>query len=484
MERESCRPSPTRELEIQEKRDYQPRGIEARESYPASSSTDAPSYHMTGSSSESAPSVQAHLSSLPLVTVPSPSQSHSTTHEPAFQSTLPVSDLSWCKRGAKPITMPRPAFAHEGHTDLVYTMCQTQKFLLSGSRDQSIRVWDLIEQRLAYQPLKGHNSSVHSIVTDEESDIIVSCGGNGSIIVWQLSTGSMKNTFLEAHSAGILKLKLNAKHLVSASKDFTAKVWNRPLIDNPKYRRASEPFPQCVLRDHTAPVNDIVLTEFEIITACGDRLIRVFEIDGGTLIRKMGSHTKTVVALALSSDHAWIFSAGSEGDIVIHQKSSGQAVSRLTGHENLIRTLEFIPGCNLLLSGSYDETVAIWATNSEGLWKKERTLDVKETQRNLGLDLKERQRSHDFTEMVRTAVENGAEPAAISSGKVFCMLPRLNSMLCGAGCTIVGWSFSDDSEEEEAELQPARTFASSSSHKDDKGKGKGRRLFKGLIKRP
>ncbi|KAF2024608.1 WD40 repeat-like protein, partial [Setomelanomma holmii] len=275
----------------------------------------------------------------------------------------------------------------EGHTDLVYTLCQTQIFIISGSRDQSIRVWNASMLRLEYPPLMGHSSSVFSVAADDGQDIIVSCGGDGSIIFWQLSTGEMKKKIPQAHADSVLNVKLSDQYLVSASKDCTAKIWSRASWEPSGERRASEPFPHSVLRGHSAPVNAAVLSANEVITACGDRQIRVFDIGSGQCLRQMSSHEKTIAALTISDDGQFIISAGGDADIVIHHKTSGREVARLRGHENLIRTVIAIAESNLIVSGSYDETVAIWACNEDGVWKKERSLDIKETQRSLGLDL-------------------------------------------------------------------------------------------------
>jgi hypothetical protein len=118
----------------------------------------------------------------------------------------------------------------------------------------------------------------------------------------------------------------------------------------------------------------------------------------------------------------------------------------------------------LIVTGSYDDSVAIWAYGDEGIRREERCLDIKETQRVLGLDLKQQQQSHDFTESVRNAVVTGTEIAALSSGVVFCMFSTERQILCGAGCTIVGWKF-EDSVEEDEEQHVSRTESSKSRRK-------------------
>lgn len=435
--------------------------------HPLISSTTAQGNYPSASASVSAPPLEAQTSGLQLSHSTSSPHSFPPTEEPHFDLPFAVSDPSWYKNRALPFSFPHPQHAMEGHTDLVYTIYQTDNFVISGSRDRSIRVWNAKKRRLEYPPLTGHGSSVFCVTADEAQDLIVSCGGDHSIMTWQLSTGTMQNIIPQAHENSVLNIKLNDRYLVSTSKDCTAKVWDRNLLGAPKDQRASEPFPQSVLRGHEAPVNAVILTDGEAVTACGDRQIRVFDLDSGTCLQRMSSHEKTIATLALSTDGRYIISAGGDSDIFIHCKESGNAIARLQDHDDLIRALITIPEANLIVSGSYDETVAIWAFNEDGVWKKERSLDVKETQRSLGLDLKERQRSLDFTENIREAVETGVDAEARSGRKVFCLLSRGKQILCGAGSTIVGWDFGDDSNVEDVD---GRIQSGAESHKKPKGK--------------
>lgn len=74
--------------------------------------------------------------------------------------------------------LPHPDHPTEAHTECVYTIQYSGKYLVSGSRDRSIRIWNLDTQRLIHPPLLGHSASVLCLQFDErpEHDLVVSGG--------------------------------------------------------------------------------------------------------------------------------------------------------------------------------------------------------------------------------------------------------------------------------------------------------------------
>jgi F-box and WD-40 domain protein 1/11 len=377
--------------------------------------------------------------------------------------------------------LPHPGHPEEAHTECVYTIQYSGKYLVSGSRDKSIRVWNLDTQRLIHKPLFGHTASVLCLQFDErpEQDIIISGGSDCRIILWQFSTGRIVKEIEQAHSESVLNLRFDDRYLVTCSKDKTIKVWNRrqmwPTDDTypSSTMKSAARFPSYIinmqeevvnqhlqfkpllpyslimtLEGHGAAVNAIQILGENIVSASGDRSVKVWNVRTGACIRTFSGHSKGIACVQF--DGRRIVSGSSDETVRIFDRKTGAEVACLHGHSNLVRTVQaqfgdlpgneeeleaearavdrnffdaqdrglvstdltrdqrrarnagskdpnaiFAYGAKLppggggskwarIVSGSYDETVIIWKRGPDGAWEKSQTLLQNEAVKNAG----------------------------------------------------------------------------------------------------
>lgn len=367
--------------------------------------------------------------------------------------------------------LPHPNHPEEAHTECVYTIQYSGKYLVSGSRDKTIRIWNLENLRLVHSPLAGHTASVLCLQFDErpEQDIVVSGGSDCRVILWQFSTGRIVKEIEKAHSESVLNLKFDDRFLVTCSKDKTIKVWNRkemwPTDDTyPSYTvKSGARFPSYIinmqeqvenqhlhykpllpyslimtLEGHGAAVNAIQILDGQIVSASGDRSVKVWDVRTGACTRTFSGHSKGIACVQF--DGRRIVSGSSDETVRIFDRATGAEVACLNGHTNLVRTVQaqfgdlpgneeeleaearavdrnffeaqsrgllsvgmsrsqrrarnagsrdptaiFAYGAKLppggggskwarIVSGSYDETVIIWKRGADGAWEKSKTL--------------------------------------------------------------------------------------------------------------
>ena len=60
------------------------------------------------------------------------------------------------------------------------------KLVVSGSRDRTIRVWNVESAETVIGPLKGHEGSVPSVAISNDGHHVVSCSDDSTTRVWDL----------------------------------------------------------------------------------------------------------------------------------------------------------------------------------------------------------------------------------------------------------------------------------------------------------
>ena len=114
-----------------------------------------------------------------------------------------------------------------GHTDEVWSVAISAdgKTLVSGSKDQTIKVWELSTGKEMWT-LRGHTDNAHSIAISADGQTLVSGSWDETIKVWELSTGKEMRT-LRGHIHHVTSVAISAdgQTLVSGSWDRTIKVW-------------------------------------------------------------------------------------------------------------------------------------------------------------------------------------------------------------------------------------------------------------------
>ncbi|KAG9781990.1 hypothetical protein ABEF93_005512 [Exophiala dermatitidis] len=319
------------------------------------------------------------------------------SHEPPFRSKLTVQDphgadrlnwmhlykqrqkleQNWLKGRYIPFQLPHPSHPNEAHTECVYTIQFYGKWLVSGSRDKTLRIWDLETRRLRGRPLVGHSQSVLCLQFDptENEDIIISGSSDASVIVWQFSTGKKIHEISSAHDESVLNLRFDKRYLVTCSKDRRIKIWNRHALvatdpDYPKISRDStarvpsyivntsnmepsllearvadgairalKPYMLLLtLVGHGAAVNAIQINGDLIVSASGDRLIKIWSSRNGKLLRTLQGHQKGIACVQFDSKR--IVSGSSDNTVRIYDPYTGAEVAELKGHTNLVRTVQ------------------------------------------------------------------------------------------------------------------------------------------------
>ncbi|KZP08718.1 WD40 repeat-like protein [Athelia psychrophila] len=299
-----------------------------------------------------------------------------------------------------PIFSPIPVPHANGHTNTIYCLqlytypTTGVQVLFTGSKDRTIREWDLgpmgRESAGVKRVLGGvHESSVLSVCVGDgpsqargsaSSAYVVSGGSDRRVVVWELSMDGEAERerlvgVLSDHEDSVLCVRFDSERLVTCSKDRTVRTYAFPSLE-----------PQFVLGAHRAAVNAVSLSGNLIVSGSGDRSVRLWDARTGGLVRCFEEHHSRGIAsidfsppllVSGSSDkHLRVFDAttGQGWTTVPDVHAAGPAVCHACGatpgaagdvdmaeacvHTDLVRSVAL--GEEFVVSGSYDLTIKVW----------------------------------------------------------------------------------------------------------------------------
>ncbi|KAI6041528.1 WD40-repeat-containing domain protein, partial [Pisolithus marmoratus] len=233
----------------------------------------------------------------------------------------------WCIKTGKCIA------TFEGHTGSVLCLKferdwdvgadgAVRGFMVSGSSDCTVCVWDLISAPVA----SGERNS-DSTTTDGVS-------------------AELRHV-LRGHSAGVLDLKMDERWIVTCSKDALMNVYDRKTLTL-----------HTVLSGHEGPVNAVGLENGRAVSASGDGKMILWDVETGSCIRIFEGHEKGLACIEFKND--LILSGSNDCTIKLWRASTGECLHTFAGHTLLVRALYFEPRTGYIVSTSYDRSVRVW----------------------------------------------------------------------------------------------------------------------------
>ncbi|KAG1459819.1 hypothetical protein G6F46_006077 [Rhizopus delemar] len=236
-----------------------------------------------------------------------------------------------------------------GHLDSVYCLQFDKRLLFTGSRDRTVKIWDLCTYQCIHT-LYGHDASVLCLRYDDE--LLVTGSSDTTLIVWSMRTRQPISR-LTGHMSSVLDICLDSNYIISCSKDSTIRVWDRHTFELIR-----------TIVAHRGPVNAIELVGRKLVSASGVGLIKMWDIATGECLRKYVGHTRGLACVKY--DGKRIVSGSNDRTIKVWDAESGKCLLTLEGHTGLVRALCFNE--ERIISASYDQNIRVW--DMKGLFTK------------------------------------------------------------------------------------------------------------------
>lgn len=257
----------------------------------------------------------------------------------------------WFERVNRPEYMPiNPSlFVLEGHLKPVYqiVLSQDKRRAISGSADGTLRIWDTTTGA-CLNTCTGHQSAVLAIHPTTDGRII-SASWDHTIRIWSIETGECLN-ILTGHSAPVCYVStLGDSTIYSTSFDGTIRLWN---IDSGG----------CIqeLRGHGGPVNHAIVhgSPASMASASDDGMVRIWNIENGSQ-KVLTGHQDAVLYLTETPDGR-LLSCSADGTIIEWNTKREAFIRIFRGHRGPVSGICMLAK-DRLVSWAFDNTIRIWS---------------------------------------------------------------------------------------------------------------------------
>jgi len=233
----------------------------------------------------------------------------------------------------------------EGHQEPVEDIKIFKGYLISGSRDKMIRVWDLCTGECK-KILEGHENTISAV--DMNNKYIASGSYDKTIRIWDKNSGECLR-ILRGHTENILDIKLKGNTLISCSEDQTIKVWDISRGDMIKN-----------IPCHNRKISALAINKNKLISASWDHTINVWDMKNWNLIHTFEGHGDAVDCV--DSKGNWVVSGDQANKIFVWDLEKKKKVRELNGHSRTVMDV-FLEG-NILYSCSKDRSILLWDINT------------------------------------------------------------------------------------------------------------------------
>lgn len=187
------------------------------------------------------------------------------------------------------------------------------RFLVSGSRDKTVRIWDAASGKIVRyldggaRRCAAYCASVYA-AWSPDGRFIADSWGDKTIRIWDATSGKIVRTF----------------------KGGT--IWIGRPVWSPDGR---------------------------FLAISSSKTVRIVNATTGGLVRALSGHSSTVSAVAWTPDGRFLASGSNDKTVRISNVTNGKLVRRLTGFSGWITSVAWSPDAHFLVSGS-SKTVYIW----------------------------------------------------------------------------------------------------------------------------
>lgn len=284
----------------------------------------------------------------------------------------------------------------KGHQDIVMSLdvfITAPQFLVSGSKDDTVRVWEISNDgncKCLYVG-HGHIHTVNSVACSRlDHRTFVSCSQDMTIKLWNIpkkkkateeNVQSLSSACtIVAHDKNINSITIspNDKFVATGSQDKTAKLWNLSDLSSVGICRGHKRGIWCV---QFSPLDQV------LATSSADGTIKMWSLSDFSCVKTFQGQECSVLKFIFINSGKQILSSGSDGLLKLWIIKTNEMVKTLEAHTDSVWTVTTTDTEDIVISGGADSTIVIW----KDITKEEQEAEIV---KNENLILQEQQLSN------------------------------------------------------------------------------------------
>lgn len=223
--------------------------------------------------------------------------------------------------------------------------------LIASAAHDAVKIINAADGKLLFT-LPGHQGPVIGVAFSANGQQLASCGSDRTLRFWNVADGKPLGV-VHAHAGAVTSAAFhpNGSAIYSAGEDGLVKFWRLPFV-GPR-----------LLTGHGDSIAGVVVTAdgSQVITACADRSVRVFNFASGQVVRTLSGPATPMTSLATTAQGSLIAGGTADSRLFVWNAADGSVLSQVIGHAGPVNSVAFHPQNTQLLSGGGDGYLKRWS---------------------------------------------------------------------------------------------------------------------------
>jgi WD40 repeat protein len=217
--------------------------------------------------------------------------------------------------------------------------------IATGHRDGAIRLWNSSGQELKLE--SGRRAFVNSLAFSPDERILLS-GSDSGLELWRWDVNKRRTVLPDVGVRSVV-FSPDARHVVVATQDGSAHVWNLPFS-------SSAPFSPDV---HGVESVSFGPNSDHFITVTG-RTAQIWDARAKRKVSDLTGHTDSILQAVFSRDGTQVITASADASARVWEVQNGGELLQLQGHVGAVSGADFSPDSTQAVTGGADHTVRLW----------------------------------------------------------------------------------------------------------------------------